>query len=82
MTWTVTWEPRALDEAAGFLKQNPADVRSLLEATDALTGGPVTEGARPWGTAHYRLRRGPWRVLYRVDELARTIHIEHVGRSS
>lgn len=82
MTWTVTWEPRAVDEAAGFLKQDPQDVRVLLDATDGLANRPDAEGARPWGTHHYRLHRGPWRILYRVDQQARTIHIEHIGRSA
>ncbi|MGW5360677.1 type II toxin-antitoxin system RelE family toxin [Actinopolymorpha pittospori] len=80
--WSVTWEPSALDEASGCLKLDSTDVPALLTATDALAGGPDAEGARPWGTHHYRLHRGPWRVLYRVDQQARTIHIEHVGRST
>ncbi|MFC7219258.1 type II toxin-antitoxin system RelE/ParE family toxin [Streptomyces polyrhachis] len=81
MTWTATWEPRALDEAAGHLTQDPTDVRALLAATDRLADGPAIEGARPWGAQHYRLHRGPWRVLYRVDHAAATIHIEHIGRN-
>ncbi|MEV6107103.1 type II toxin-antitoxin system RelE/ParE family toxin [Streptomyces sp. NPDC051940] len=80
-TWSVTWEPRALDEAADYPKNDPTNIRSLLAATDALADGPDAKGARPWGTHHYRLHRGPWCVLYRVDQQALTIHIEHVGRS-
>jgi mRNA-degrading endonuclease RelE of RelBE toxin-antitoxin system len=81
VTWEVQWEPTVLDEATGFLKDDPRGVDALLQATDRLAEDPRPEGSRAWGVQHRRLRRGPWRILYRVDEEARTLYIEHVGRT-
>jgi mRNA-degrading endonuclease RelE of RelBE toxin-antitoxin system len=81
VTWEVQWEPAALNEATGFLKDDPEGVDTLLQATDRLTVDPRPGGSRAWGTHHRRLHRGPWRILYRVDEEARTLHVEHHGRT-
>ncbi|MEV3857035.1 type II toxin-antitoxin system RelE/ParE family toxin [Streptomyces sp. NPDC050095] len=81
MTWRVTWEPVALNAATGYLKEDPAGVDALLQATDQLAGNARPEGSRAWGTEHRRLRSGPWRILYRIDEVAHALHIEHVGRA-
>ncbi|WP_409470513.1 type II toxin-antitoxin system RelE family toxin [Streptomyces sp. HC307] len=82
MTWRVVWEPAALDAAAGHLKDDPLGVDALLQATDQLAENERPEGSRAWGAQHRRLHRGPWRVLYRVDPDAHTLHIEHVGRTA
>ncbi|MHC5904890.1 type II toxin-antitoxin system RelE family toxin [Streptomyces sp. S6] len=82
MTWQVQWEPTALNAAVGFLKDDAPAVDSLLQVTDRLTEDPRPEGSRAWGTQHRRLRHGPWRILYRIDEEARHLHIEHVGRTA
>ncbi|QKV93558.1 type II toxin-antitoxin system RelE/ParE family toxin [Streptomyces sp. NA02950] len=81
MTWRVTWEPAALNAAAGYLKDDPQGVDALLRATDQLAENHRPEGSHPWGTEHRRLRHGPWRILYRVDPDAHALHIEHVGRA-
>ncbi len=81
MTWQVAWEPAALNAAVGHLKADPYSVDALLRVTDQLAENERPEGARPWGTGHRRLHRGPWRVLCRVDHDTRTLHIEHVGRT-
>ncbi|MGY1498916.1 type II toxin-antitoxin system RelE/ParE family toxin [Streptomyces sp. QTS52] len=82
MTWQVQWEPAALNEATGYLKDDPQGVDALLQATDQLTENPRPAGSRAWGTHHRRLHHGlPWRILYRFDQDARTLHIEHVGRT-
>ncbi|MFP8886502.1 MULTISPECIES: type II toxin-antitoxin system RelE family toxin [Streptomyces] len=82
MTWQVLWEPTALDTATGHLRKDPGSVDALLMATDQLAENPRPPESRPWGTEHRRLRHGPWRVLYRIDQDARTLHIEHIGRTS
>ncbi|UGY92200.1 type II toxin-antitoxin system RelE family toxin [Streptomyces gobiensis] len=82
MTWQVLWEPAALDTATGHLKDDPRSVDALLQATDQLAEDSRPEGSRPWGTHHRRLRHGAWRILYRVDPEAHTIHIEHIARTS
>ncbi|MEU3525979.1 type II toxin-antitoxin system RelE/ParE family toxin [Streptomyces sp. NPDC038707] len=81
MTWEVPWEPAALDGATGFLDDDPEGVDTLLQATGRLTEDPGPGGSRAWGAHRRRLHRGPWRVLYRVDEESRTLHAEHVGRA-
>ena len=81
MTWQVVWEPAALNAAAGHLKDDPLGVDALLAATDQLAEHHRPEASRPWGTEHRRLRRGPWRILYRVDPDARTPYIEHIGHA-
>lgn len=81
MTWTVEWEPEATNQVAGFLKTEPAGVAAILDVCDTLEQGPQPAGSSAWGPFHRRLRSGPWRVLYRIDEETETIHIEHVGHS-
>ncbi|MGW0681811.1 type II toxin-antitoxin system RelE family toxin [Streptomyces sp. NPDC002754] len=80
MTWHVQWEPTAIDEAAGFLKNDPQTMAQLIRATDALAENPRPAGSTAWGTSHRRLRIAAWRVLYRIDAEAETLHIEHIGR--
>ncbi|MGW0711100.1 type II toxin-antitoxin system RelE family toxin [Streptomyces sp. NPDC002643] len=81
MTWKVVWEPAALNAAVGHLKDDPDSVDTLLRATDQLAEDERPEGSRAWGAAHRRLYHGSWRVPYRLDPDARTLHIEHVGRT-
>ncbi|MFF3062858.1 type II toxin-antitoxin system RelE/ParE family toxin [Streptomyces sp. NPDC057909] len=81
MSWSVTWEPTALNEAAGHLKADPAGVDALLHATDRLADDPAPEGSLAWGSSHRRLHSGPWRILYRIDVQNSTLHIEHVGHT-
>lgn len=76
MTWKVQWEPAALNEATGSLKDDLRGVDSLLQATGQLAEDPRPEGSRAWGTDHRRLHWGPWRVLCRVVPETRTLHIE------
>ncbi|HEY7016514.1 MAG TPA: type II toxin-antitoxin system RelE/ParE family toxin [Streptosporangiaceae bacterium] len=81
MTWRVVWEPAALDAAAGHLKNDPRGVDALLRATDQLAENPQPKESCPWGSDHRRLHHGPWRILYRADPDARTLHIEHIGHT-
>lgn len=68
MRFEVIWSERALDQAAGFLKDNPEGLEQLLRSVDLLAEDP-----RPAGTAEYgmpdrrRLRSGRYRALYDVD---------------
>lgn len=82
MTWRVEWEPEATNQVAGFLKADPAGVAAVLDVCDALEQGPMAAGSSAWGLYHRRLRSGPWRIMYRIDEGTGTIHVEHVGRSA
>ncbi|RFU86964.1 type II toxin-antitoxin system RelE/ParE family toxin [Streptomyces triticagri] len=82
MTWSVTVEPDAVNEMAGFLKDDPASVRELVAVIDSLAHGPSVAGSQAWGVEYRRLHRGRWRVLYHVDDAARVIRVEHVGRAT
>jgi mRNA-degrading endonuclease RelE of RelBE toxin-antitoxin system len=79
VTWEVLWEPTAVNTVAGYLKEDPGGVQALLQAADQLAEDPRPKGSSPWGSEYRRLRRGPWRILYRVDLETQTLHIEHVG---
>ncbi|UUN26651.1 type II toxin-antitoxin system RelE/ParE family toxin [Streptomyces sp. FIT100] len=81
MSWRILWEAAALNAAAGYLKDDPEGVDALLQATDQLAENARPAESRPWGTEHWRLRRGPWRVLYRLDPDGRIVHIEHIGHT-
>jgi mRNA-degrading endonuclease RelE of RelBE toxin-antitoxin system len=81
VTWDVLWEPAALDVAVGHLKESPVGVEILLEAARQLADNPRPAESTPWGSDYRRLRQGNWRILYRIDESAHSVHIEHVGRS-
>lgn len=80
VTWRVLWEPAALNAATGHLKDDP---KASTPSCGPLTNSPRTrpEGSRAWGVDHRRLHHGPWRILYRIDAEARTLHIEHIGRT-
>jgi mRNA interferase RelE/StbE len=79
VTFTVTIEPSALDQIAGFLTDDPAGVRELIAVIDSLQENPKPPHARSWGTDHYRLRHGSWRILYRIAADRGIVHVEHVG---
>ena len=81
MTFTVVWEPVAIDVAAGFLADDPAGLRDLFEAIDALAYQPRPPQAFPLGTSgHHRLRVGRYRAVYEIDEALGTVKVRHVGR--
>lgn len=81
MTYEVIWSERALDQAAGFLKDDPAGLEQLLSAVDLLADDP-----RPTGTTEYgspdirRLHVGRYRVLYDISDAEVTLVVIHAGR--
>ncbi|TGB13519.1 type II toxin-antitoxin system RelE/ParE family toxin [Streptomyces sp. MZ04] len=81
MSRQVPWEPSALNTATGHLKTDPDSLQDLLTATDRLAEEPRPAGSRPWGIDYRRLHLGRWRILYRIDTDARTLHIEHIRRT-
>ncbi|MFD3406987.1 type II toxin-antitoxin system RelE/ParE family toxin [Kribbella sp. NPDC058693] len=82
MTYEVIWSERALDQAAGFLKDDAEGLAQLFASVDLLADDP-----RPAGTAEYgtpdrrRLRSGRYRVLYDVNDSTVTVVVIHAGRS-
>jgi mRNA interferase RelE/StbE len=81
VVYQVVWSERALNQAAGFLADDPDGLAQLLDAVDLLADEP-----RPVGTAEYgspdvrRLHVGRYRVLYDIDEMTVTVVVIHAGR--
>lgn len=83
MTYEVIWSERALDQAAGFLKDDPEGLDQLFQSVDLLAGDPRPEGTAEYGTPdRRRLRSGRYRVLYDVDDNTVTVVMIHAGRTS
>lgn len=79
MSLRVQYDERAIDQAAGFLHDDPAGVRDVLDAIDQLGDDPRPAGSFPYGSPDLRrLRVGRYRVLYEIrgDVLA----IRHIAR--
>jgi len=45
----VIWEARAIDQAAGFLRDDPDGVREMLDAVARLSDEPRPAGSFPTG---------------------------------
>ncbi|MFJ7629734.1 hypothetical protein ACIQZN_24875 [Streptomyces sp. NPDC097595] len=45
MTYLITWDEHAIDQAARFLKDDPDGLRQLMDAVDLLAENPLPEGA-------------------------------------
>jgi mRNA interferase RelE/StbE len=55
----VSLDERAIDQAAGFLADDPEGLRAVLAAIDALSHDPYPDDAFPFGsTGLHRLRVG------------------------
>ena len=79
MSRQVIWEAQAIDQAAGFLHDDPDGVREMLDAVARLVDDPRPAGSFPYGSPHRRrLRIGRYRVMY--DITAETVSVWHLGR--
>src|SRR5271157_3464787 len=77
----VIWEAQAIDQAAGFLRDDPDGVREMLDAVARLADEPRPAGSFPYGSPdRRRLRIGRYRVMY--DITAETVSVWHLGRDS
>jgi mRNA interferase RelE/StbE len=80
VTRQVIWEAHAIDQAAGFLRDDPAGVREMLDAVARLVDEPRPAASFPYGSPdRRRLRIGRYRVMY--DVTAETVSVWHLGRS-
>lgn len=81
MSRQVIWEAQAIDQAAGFLRDDDAaGVREMLDAVARLADEPRSAGSFPYGSPdRRRLRFGRYRVMY--DITAETVSVWHLGRS-
>lgn len=81
MSYEVTWSERALDQAAGFLKDDPVGLEQLLSAVDLLADDPRLAGTTEYGSPDVRrLHVGRYRVLYDVNDTTVTVVVIHAGR--
>ncbi|GAA2661057.1 hypothetical protein GCM10010400_19550 [Streptomyces aculeolatus] len=81
MSHEVVWETDAVNAAAGFLADDPAGLRALVDGIDALATEQRPKNSAPWGTDHRRLRVGRYRAVYRIDDGRVTVLVLHVGRA-
>lgn len=81
MSHQVNWEIQALDQAAGFLRDDPAGIARLWETIGRLADQPRPPQSFPYGSPDLRrLRAGRYRVFYTIDEQQQLIQIDHIAR--
>lgn len=81
MSYRINWEVRAVDQAAGFLRDDQVGVAALWERVSQLADGPRPPESFPYGSPDLRrLRAGRYRVFYTIDDDSQVIQIDHVGR--
>jgi mRNA interferase RelE/StbE len=81
VSYQVNWEIQALDQTAGFLRDDPIGVAALWDSVSRLAGEPRPPEAFPYGSPDLRrLRAGRYRVFYTIDEERRAVQIDHVAR--
>jgi mRNA interferase RelE/StbE len=79
VTREVIWEAQAIDQAAGFLRDDPAGVREMLDAVARLADQPRPAESFPYGSPdRRRFRIGRYRVMY--DVTAEEVSVWHLGR--
>jgi mRNA interferase RelE/StbE len=77
VSYQVNWEIQALDQAAGFLRDDPVGVGALWDAVGQLAGEPRPPESFPYGSPD--LRAGRYRVFYTIDEGRRIVQVDHVA---
>jgi mRNA interferase RelE/StbE len=81
VSYEVNWEIQALDQAAGFLRDDPSGVAALWDCVSRLADEPRPLESFPYGSPDLRrLRAGRYRVFYTIDEERRAVQIDHVAR--
>ena len=79
MSRQVIWEAQAIDQAAGFLRDDPYGVREMPDAVARLADEPRAARSFPYGSPdRRRLRISRYRVMY--DITAETVSVWHLGR--
>jgi mRNA interferase RelE/StbE len=75
----VVWEAQAIDQAAGFLRDNPDGVGEMLDAVVRLADESRPAWSFPYGSPdRRRLRVGRYQVMY--DITAETVSVWHLSR--
>jgi mRNA interferase RelE/StbE len=83
MTYEIVFEPRALNSATRFLKEDPSGLALLLDTIDKLAHDPRPAGSIPYGSPdHRRLHINDYRVLYVIEDDVIRILVTHLGRTA
>ena len=80
MSYQVNWEIQALDQTAGFLRDDPIGVAALWET---VRQPPMSRGRRSRSrtvAGSAAPAAGRYRVFYTIDEERRVVQIDHVAR--
>jgi mRNA interferase RelE/StbE len=81
VTFEVTFDEQAINQAAGFLADDADGLREALDAIDRLAADPRPPQSFAFGSPDLRrLRIGRYRVLYRIG--ADTITVGRIARSA
>jgi mRNA interferase RelE/StbE len=81
VNYQVNWEIQALDQTAGFLRDDPVGVAGLWDSISRLANEPRPPESFPYGSPDLRrLRAGRYRVFYTIDEPSKLVQIDHVAR--
>jgi mRNA interferase RelE/StbE len=81
VSYQVDWEIQALDQTAGFLRDDPVGVAGLWDAVSRLADEPRPPESFPYGSPDLRrLRAGRYRVFYTIDGERLVVQIDHVAR--
>lgn len=83
MTYEIIFEPRALNSAARFLKEDPSGLALVLDTIDKLAEDPRPAGSITYGSPDLRrLHINDYRVLYIIDNDVIRILVTHLGRTA
>lgn len=78
MTYTIVWTNTATKEYRTLRSQDPLGATTVADAVRALAEDPSPQPSRSLGTTEFRrLRVGPFRILYRLDDAAHAVLVEH-----
>jgi len=81
VSYQVNWEIQALDQTAGFLRDDPIGGAALWDTVGRLADKPRPLESFLYGSPDLRrLRTGRYRVFYTIDEERRIVQIDHVAR--
>lgn len=79
MSLRIVYEEKAIDQAAGFLADDPGGLGAVLDAIDQLASEPRPAGSFPYGSPDLRrLRIGRYRVMYEIQ--GDVVSIGHIAR--
>ena len=79
MNLQIVYEEKAIDQAAGFLADDPRGLSAVLDAIDQLASDPRPARSFPYGSPDLRrLRVGRYRVMYEIK--SDVVSVGHIAR--